>query len=354
MTTSALPPAANADRLTTALRGCGVLGAARVGNVAVTASFPKLRSLSRRLRLDYEGPAADAPASVILKMGHLGGAGRVPYANRNEIAFYRDIAPGLPGRLVPRCFEAVGATDTSPWHLLLEDLTDSHFIATEWPLPPTFGQCESMVRALAGIHAAWWDHPRLGVSIGRWRNPEDWSPVLQDLADQFARFMDSHGEMMPPERRDLYQRLLERAPQLLARYHSRRNLTIIHGDAHPWNFFLPRPGEGGNVRLLDWENWSLDTATDDLAYMMAMLWYPDRRRRMERPLLDIYHAALLANGVGHYDRQALDDDYRLSTLWLITRPIAQAANNIPPRVWWSNLERIFLAVDDLGCRELLD
>jgi hypothetical protein len=25
----------------------------------------------------------------------------------------------------------------------------------------------------------------------------------------------------------------------------------------------------------------------------------------------------------------------------------------PSRVWWNNLERIFLAVDDLGCRELL-
>ena len=28
-------------------------------------------------------------------------------------------------------------------------------------------------------------------------------------------------------------------------------------------------------------------------------------------------------------------------------------NNIGPRVWWNNLERIMLAVDDLGCRDLL-
>ena len=328
--------------------------AARIGSVTVTNSFLKLRSLTRRLRLDYEGSAPDAPASLILKMGHLDSAGRPSNANRNEIAFYRDIAPDFPGRLVPRCFEAVEAADTGPWHLLLEDLTDSHFVATEWPLPPTSAQCEIMVRALAGIHAAWWDHPRLGVSIGSWRNPEGWDPLLKGLADQFARFTDRHGEMMPPGRRDLYWRLLDRAPHLLARYHSRRNLTIIHGDAHPWNFFLPRSAAGENVRLLDWESWSLDTATDDLAYMMAMLWYPDRRRRMERALLDIYHVALLASGVSGYDRQALHDDYRLSTLWLITRPIGQAANGIAPRVWWNNLERIFLAVDDLACYELLD
>jgi thiamine kinase-like enzyme len=139
---------------------------------------------------------------------------------------------------------------------------------------------------------------------------------------------------------------------LLARYHSRRNLTIIHGDTHSWNCFLPRHG-GEDVRLIDWESWSIDTATDDLAYMMAMLWYPDRRRRMERPLLDLYHAVLMAHGVSGYDRQALNDDYRLSALWLITRPVVQAMNNIGPAVWWNNLERIMLAVDDLGCRDLL-
>jgi hypothetical protein len=27
--------------------------------------------------------------------------------------------------------------------------------------------------------------------------------------------------------------------------------------------------------------------------------------------------------------------------------------DIPPVIWWNNLERILLAVDDLGCRELL-
>jgi len=186
-----------------------------------------------------------------------------------------------------------------------------------------------------------------------WRDADAFDQELRSFAEQFARFTDRFGEMMPPERRDLYQQLLDRAPRLLARYHSRRNLTIIHGDAHSWNCFLPRHG-GEDVRLIDWESWSIDTATDDLAYMMAMLWYPDRRGRMERPLLDLYHAALVAHSVDGYDRQALHDDYRLSALWLIMRPVWQAMAGIAARVWWNNLERIFLAVDDLGSRELLD
>jgi len=82
-----------------------------------------------------------------------------------------------------------------------------------------------------------------------------------------------------------------------------------------------------------------------------------RERREPRdtgPLLDLYYAALPGNGVSGDDRQALADDYRLSGPWLIMRPVRQAMHNIGPAVWWNNLERIMLAVDDLGCRDLLD
>ena len=348
-----LPPTVTPESLTEELRRSGALGDGRVRDAAVMNSLRKLRSHTFRLRLDYDEPVADAPASVILKMGHLDCDGRPSYTNRHEIAFYRDVAGLCPGRLAPRCFQIVEATATAAWRLLLEDLTDSHFIATEWPLPPASQQYESIVQTLARFHAAWWDNPRLGVSVGSCRAPAALDQELRSFAEKFARFTDRFGEIIPSERRDLYERFIDRAPRLFARYGSRRNLTLIHGDAHPWNFFLPKNGGSEDVRLIDWEDWNIDIATDDLAYMMAMLWYPDRRRRFERPLLDRYHAELLPHGVRGYDREALGDDYRLSTLWLMTRPIVQASLNIPPRVWWNNFERIMLAIDDLGCRDLL-
>jgi hypothetical protein len=43
----------------------------------------------------------------------------------------------------------------------------------------------------------------------------------------------------------------------------------------------------------------------------------------------------------------------LSVLWQITTPVWPATNDIPPVIWWNNLERILLAVDDLDCRDLL-
>ncbi len=61
----------------------------------------------------------------------------------------------------------------------------------------------------------------------------------------------------------------------------------------------------------------------------------------------------MAHGVRGYDRSALDDDHRFSTLWQITWPVGQEAYNVPPVIWWNNLERVLLAVDDLSCCDLL-
>jgi hypothetical protein len=349
MTTEPLPEAASAEHLTTALRRAGALGDdGRVVTVAVDKAWPTTLSYITRLRLGYEGMAAGAPASLILKTARPERAGND--WGRREVAFYGQVAAATVALLVPRCFES--HWDAKTWHLLLEDLTDSHFIVGPWPVPPTAAQCHHILSAWARFHAAWWDDPRLGVSIGAWADADTIARYQWRFVEQFATFSDRLGDRLPPERRELYERLIAAWPRLTERYKSHRHMTIVHGDAHVWNCFLPRDG-GHDVRLFDWDGWRVDTATDDLVYMMAMHWYPDYRRQMERSFLDHYHAALVEHGVRGYDRAALDEDYRLSALWQITRPVWQEANGIPARIWWSNLGRSLQAVDDLGCRDLL-
>jgi hypothetical protein len=353
VTAEALPNSADAEHLTDALRRSGVLGCGRVCNVNVEHSYPTVVSHVLRLRLTYEPDESAAPRSVIFKTGLPGRMSDLHTAGRQEVAFYGQVAPLMSARLVPRCFDAAWDEDTKAWHLVLEDLSESHTAPTAWPLPPTMAQCETILGALARFNAAWWDDRRLGISIGTWIDPATYAQRLQGFAAHFTAFADRVGDRLSGERRDLYRRVLDAAPRLFARYHSHRNVTLIHGDAHVWNVLMPKDGQSGDVRLFDWDTWRIGVASSDLAYMMAMHWYPDLRRRRERPLLDRYHAALLAQGVGGYDRRALDDDYRLSVLLQILTPVLQAAYDIPPWIWWNNLERILLAVDDLGCRELL-
>jgi Ser/Thr protein kinase RdoA (MazF antagonist) len=87
---------------------------------------------------------------------------------------------------------------------------------------------------------------------------------------------------LPAGRRDPYQRLLDHAPRLLARYHSHRNLTVIHGDAHSWNSFLPRHGGGENV--IDWEDCKevpvceIAAKSQDRGVLIALLWGAPRWR----------------------------------------------------------------------------
>ena len=96
-----------------------------------------------------------------------------------EVEFYTKVATATEPRLVPRCFEAPSDATTEDWHLLLEDLTDTHAIATVWPLPPTSQQCEHIVGTFARFHAAWWDDPRLGSSVGTWRDEAGPDRMLQ-------------------------------------------------------------------------------------------------------------------------------------------------------------------------------
>jgi hypothetical protein len=354
MVTEPLPAAADPEQLTNAFRRAGVRAEGRVRTVEVASSRPTILSHIFRLRLTYEegdGVAA-GPASVILKTGPRDGRAVRSTAGRQEVAFYTQVAAAMPSGLVPRCFDAHWDAETNAWHLLLEDLTDSHEHPTTWPLPPTQAQCEAILRARARLHAAWWDDPRLGVSVGSWRDAAGMDALLRGFAEEFTRFADRLGDRLPAERRDLYARFIDAAPRLAGRIGSRRDLTIVHGDAHVWNCLLPREG-GDDVRIFDWDSWNIGVATNDLAYMMAMHWYPDLRRQMEQPLLDRYHAALVAHGVRGYDRRMLDEDYRWSVLWLLRVPVWQAGYEIPPWIWWNNLGRILLAVDDLGCRDLL-
>src|ERR1044072_2547792 len=139
------PKAADAQHLTDALRRCGVLGDGRVREVAVESSHPTLLSRITRLRLRYDG-AEGGPGTLLLKTARPGSAEGLSDGVRREVACYTKVAAAMP-QLVPRCFEAVSDPETKAWHLLLEELSESHRIATIWPLPPTTEQCERILHA---------------------------------------------------------------------------------------------------------------------------------------------------------------------------------------------------------------
>ncbi|UWU76806.1 ecdysteroid 22-kinase family protein [Bradyrhizobium huanghuaihaiense] len=353
MTPPQLPAVVEPARLTAALRRGGVLDAGAVREVKVLHQRDTVVSHIVRLGLRYVGESTGAPQSLILKTPNPAFAESLANGGRREVDYYTQLVPKMPRGLVPRCFDGHFDEGGPSWHLLLEDLTDSHDIAMAWPVPPSREQTFAIVTTLARWHAAWWDHPSLGDTVGTFASMEDSAQRMETFAGHYDRFADLLGNRLSEERRILYRRLIDQSERLSQRYHSRRDLSITHGDAHTWNFMLPRAGVADTVRIFDFDLWSINVPTHDLAYMMAMHWYPERRQALERPLLNLYHDTLMESGITGYTRGALDRDYRWAVLWQITRPVWQWSINIPPLIWWNNLERVMIAVEDLGCEELL-
>lgn len=346
-----------AEGLTELLWRAGRLDSgARVAGVTEVGSRTTIISVLKRFRLDYEGDAQGSPAHLLLKTVRTDRTVSLVEQGQREAAFYADVASASPAGLLVPCFETVSVKDEQRHHVLLEDLSETHHVLADWPVVPALDECERLLDAYARFHAAWWDDARLGTSVGRFLTDADFGQLVSRFDERWTHFRAMLGDRLSPSRAERYVRLLRAMPRLARRYHSHRHLTVVHGDAHVWNALFPNAPNAPSepVRLIDWGSWRIDTATDDLAYMMALHWYPERRARLEQPLLRRYHERLVSHGVSEYSFADLMADYRLSALWQITIPVWQATAKLPAPVWWGHLERAMLAFEDLACAELLD
>jgi hypothetical protein len=105
--------------------------------------------------------------------------------------------------------------------------------------------------------------------------------------------------------------------------------------------------------LIDWQLWHIDVGARDLAFFMALHWYPKRRRELESSLIHRYHEALVAHGVSNYSLDDLWLDYRRGVIRNLTNPIFFWKRGMNPEYWWDRLECALAAYDDLACDELL-
>ena len=287
--------------------------------------------------------ATSAPTHAVLKASHVG-------FGREELPFYQTIAERLNCPVVPQFF--AGGTDelTGRTWLLMEDFSGSHERPSEAPLPPTLARSTQLVEALAQFHAAGWDKAGwqgAGPTLWQRLRASEW------LESASERLFDQAGDALDNRTRVMYARFLRDFPALVERAEQLQGRTLVHGDAHVWNWMLPRNEKVDIPKLIDWDGWHVGVGVWDLAYMMALQWDREVRQRFENHLLDRYYAALAASGVSGYSREELQEDYRLAVLLHLRTPIARFARNMSGYVWWPQLVRIQHAAEDLRCLELL-
>jgi hypothetical protein len=300
-----------------------------------------------RLHVTYDDDVpAETPTELFLKSGEKYPANESPH----EARFYQAIQDSAAGLPVVPCYDVVIEGDWS--HILLKDLSQTHDARPPSQMPPIKAECDQIVDALADLHAHWWDHPQLETTFGGAPSADrlrDW--YVQD-AEDYRNFADFLADRLPAQRRVIYERVIGQLPDLIVSRYAQGNLTLVFEDVHVGNFLYPRSMDD-RLYFIDWEQWGVNIGMNDLAYMMALFWSPERRSRLEFDYLRRYFDRILARGITDYRWDDLWYDYRLSVIGHLFVPVGQYTHGGSPEVWWNHIERIFAAYDDLDCDAIL-
>lgn len=315
--------------LESVLRDGGVIDrVARIASITVAELGEGVGMLGDLARVDVEYDPPDAgPPKVIVKLPTRAEANRARGMAfgfyEREANFYRHIGnQGRTGGLrVPRCHASPMEPDEGRFALVLEDLGDS-FRVPDQVVGLTVDDARVAVRALAGFHAAWWEHDELD-RLG-WLPPSN-GPVTKQAGPVFREawpvFVERFGALIPDGGRALGEAVGPRFEALLdagaAGPHS-----IVHTDFRLDNLFFDGPD--ADVALIDWQLMTRGSAAYDVSYLLGQSMDRSRRAAHERELLGEWHDELLRGGVRGYGFDDAWTDYRRSALVNLVIPVSLA------------------------------
>jgi hypothetical protein len=340
--------------LTGVLRNAGVLEFGTVYSVRIASTRTLPVSRVANLRIEYSPNAHPAaPSRLFLKLSNPKAIDHERReSNYSEIEFYRRVAVEMDGPPLIKCFDTAFSPTTGESHILLEDLSGSHFQPEQDQAPSPL--CSGLaVECLARFHAYWWDHPKLGIDVGKIFDAQWLDSFVKDLKESVTEFVEYLGDNLSPERRETYEQLLGSSRKIWGRLTEVEGLTVTHGDTHWWNFLYPNDPSTAETRIFDWQLWHIDLGARDLAFLVALGGFAEPRPELDGHLIRLYHDTLLANGVRNYTWPDFWDDYRWSAIRNLNIPVIFRAQGKHPTTWKNALERAFQSFDILKCSELL-
>jgi hypothetical protein len=313
-----------------------------------------------RLRLGFDRSEAGAPASVIAKLpirlDQNRQLGEALGAYDREIRFYTELADRVP-IAKPVCYHA--AMDPNPaagreqenlafldrlprwivrilvplglwlasksrrrYLLLLEDLAPSRRLGDQVE-GCSRDEAEAVLRHIADVHAAWWQHADLGSLA--WLPPVFTLPRFLEVAYRRARApFRAHFGASVSTRFAEFADWLDEAGTPLVRRLARLPETLVHGDYRLDNLFFSGAGRETRVTAFDWQNVGRGPGVLDVAYFITGNLDADLALRCEQELLESYHRSLCEQGVRGYDVPDCVRDYERMKLFIGYRLIAGA------------------------------
>ena len=275
----------------------------------------------------------------------------------SEVTYYTRDYIGVEDAPLVRCYDAVFSAERLRYHILLDNLSETHITAAN--KAPTLEYGLALAEGLAAMHAHRWGAARLAEAeapihpaghIQRFVDIAE--PGVGHILNRFSADLEPHW----PE--TMWTLYAKHPPAIIERAQDDNGFTLIHGDAGPYNILAPRQGDRP-IYIIDRQpfDWSLTTwlGVYDLAYAVVLDWEVEDRRRWEMPVLRHYHRQLIEKGITGYPWERLFDDYRLCAamgVYIATEYCRGGVNEPALPYWLPRLKRALTACDDLNCSEL--
>lgn len=325
---------------------------ANISSFHITRQFDTGVSQIAFLKIEYHLSEADLPQSVAVKIARDSPLKEFSGFGKQEVAFYCRIAPQIAADCFAKCYSACFDENSRLYNIVLQDLSE-YFFQTEYPVPPSIPRSQMAIECLAKIHSACWNNQRL-LDLVRQSTVIDFTDYsdYSNFIKTYRSFVNFMGDRFLSYRRQIIEDVIQHWYKLAQRFQAYKGLTLAHNDAHFWNFLYPI-GSGIDAKLIDWQFYGVGIAARDLAYMIALHLFPNRRREYEMELLKYYHDSLQRAGITNYGFDELLLDYRFSIIESLVIPIKMWRLGIRATIWYNHIERIFTAYDDLNCYDLL-
>ncbi|MDR1630672.1 MAG: hypothetical protein LBS36_10750 [Oscillospiraceae bacterium] len=197
---------------------------------------------------------------------------------------------------------------------------------------------QPILQAAAEWHTAFWENTDAFEKIGldwRFETKENLTAHISMMEKDFKKYEKNEktgkipkvwkGECagtpfrfennITPEQLGYFTDAVERLkneywPLAESRFHTGRNITVIHGDMHPGTINVPKTSDK-TVKFDALQVVRMGLPTEDLAMLIALHIEPDRQKA--QPLLDFYYHCL-CECVKDYSCEAFMNDYKISVM----------------------------------------
>ena len=255
------------ERLTNIFKKKGYLSKGKVTKINKRNSRETFTSYVHFLELNFSNGAQMEGASPEIVMKIPKSVNMAKLVGSREVKFYSIVAETMNEIPIPTCYDAVFSDETGASHIILDNLSKTHIDLKSYPIPPSKRYCERAIDCLAKLHALWWDHQKLqelsnhSFVFNLFKENSfieeeiyKWSKIQNRTLKRFLKLL---GDRISYKRKELFKTIFSLFPQFsVERIKKKENITLIHGDAHFWNFFYPKDIENEKYKtlLFDWQS----------------------------------------------------------------------------------------------------